>query len=73
MNGDQLVVTSWRWLGLPPIVPTRCFGVGGASCAITTMRPHSDRDRLVHQYPSLADALARQFSRRYPDLLVLYR
>ncbi len=35
------------------------------------MRPHSDRDRLVHQFLSLADALARQFSRRYPDLLEL--
>ncbi len=33
------------------------------------MRPLSDRDRLVHQFLSLADALARQFSRRYPDLL----
>ncbi len=69
MNGDRLVGASWPWLGLPPIVPTRCCGVGGASCVITTMRPHSDRDRLVHQFLSLADALARQFSRRYPDLL----
>ncbi len=33
------------------------------------MRPLSVRDRLVHQFLPLADSLARQFHRRYRDLV----
>jgi len=43
--------------------------LGGASCANTTMRPLSDRDRLVHQFLPLAASLAWKFHRRYPDLI----
>ena len=46
-------------------------GVGGASFAITAMRPTSTRDRYVHQFLSLADGLALRFQRRYPNLLDL--